>query len=150
MSWLDKLKQVVNPALRQGKNAQKASMPNAVKNNGSGKAGDKAQKRELGKENVTTHDITSNDAATPIRTRGMKAKMTRQETMLKRQAVARLTPREREVFARFLEGAKMKEIAGELQIKTSTVNGYCRDMYRKLGVNSKAQLILQYSKFRST
>lgn len=58
---------------------------------------------------------------------------------------AALYPREKEVFKRLLKDAKMKEIAAELGIETSTVNGYCRDIYRKLGVNSKAQLILRYA-----
>ena len=61
-----------------------------------------------------------------------------------------LFPREKEVFLHLLDGEKMKDIAEELHIKTSTVNGYCREIYRKLGVNSKAQLILQYSSYRKT
>jgi len=65
-----------------------------------------------------------------------------------RTPVERLFPREREVFIRLLEGMKMRDIADELNIKTSTVNGYCREVYRKLGVNSKAQLILRYAEFR--
>lgn len=59
--------------------------------------------------------------------------------------VSRLSPREKEVFLRLLDGAKMKDIAAELNIKTSTVNGYCREIYKLLGVNSKSQLILRYS-----
>jgi len=64
------------------------------------------------------------------------------------QAVSGLSPREAEVFRRLLDGAKMKDIAAELGVMTSTVNGYCRQVYRKLGVNSKAQLILRYSEYR--
>jgi len=66
----------------------------------------------------------------------------------KLQSVSELSPREREVFLRLLEGAKMRDIADELGIKTSTVNGYCREIYRTLGVNSKAQLIIQYAGHR--
>ena len=66
-----------------------------------------------------------------------------------RSSVLRLSPREREVFCRLLDGRKMKDIAAELGIKASTVNGYCREIYRMLGVNSKAQLIIQYAGFRN-
>ena len=62
-------------------------------------------------------------------------------------AISKLYPREREVFQHLLRGAMMKDIAAELNIKTSTVNGYCREIYRKLEVNSKAQLILKYSDY---
>ena len=67
----------------------------------------------------------------------------------KLRAVVKLAPREKEVFARCLEGAKMKDIAAELGIKTSTVNGYCREIYRKLEVNSKVQLVLLYSDLKN-
>ncbi|MCL2060451.1 MAG: helix-turn-helix transcriptional regulator [Oscillospiraceae bacterium] len=65
----------------------------------------------------------------------------------KAQAVARLSPREAEVFAHCLKGAKMKDIADAMHIKTSTVNSYCKEVYKKLGVNSKTQLILQYFEY---
>ena len=77
-----------------------------------------------------------------------KARRGRAQRVDDRTPVERLFPREREVFLRLLEGAKMREIAEELNIKTSTVNGYCREVYRKLDVNSKAQLILRYSAYR--
>ena len=64
------------------------------------------------------------------------------------QATLLLSPREAQVFRRLMEGAKMRDIADELSIKTSTVNGYCGEVYKKLGVNSKAQLILRYSEFK--
>jgi len=64
--------------------------------------------------------------------------------------VLKLYPREREVFHRLLDGEMMKDIATELNIKTSTVNAYCREIYKKLGVNSKAQLIIQYSNLRES
>jgi len=68
---------------------------------------------------------------------------------LDRPSVLRLSPREKEVFCHLLDGWKMKDIAAELGIKASTVNGYCREIYRALGVNSKAQLIIQYAGFRN-
>ena len=63
------------------------------------------------------------------------------------EATLNLSPREKEVFQFLIAGAKMKDIADKLGIKTSTVNGYCRQIYRRLGVNSKPQLILRYSDY---
>ncbi len=67
----------------------------------------------------------------------------------KDQAVAKLSPREWQVFQRLLEGVKIKDIATELGIQASTVGGYCREVYRNLNVSSKAQLILQYGGYRN-
>ena len=66
------------------------------------------------------------------------------------QLVSTLTKREAQVFQYLLNGEKMKDIAGKLGIRTSTVNGYCREVYRKLNVNSKALLILRYSRYRKS
>ena len=65
------------------------------------------------------------------------------------EAISRLSSREKEVFLFCMEGMKMKDIAVIMNIKTSTVNGYCRDIYRKLGVNSKTQLIIKYSEYKN-
>ena len=54
------------------------------------------------------------------------------------------------MFQGLLAGEKMKDIAVVLGIRTSTVCGYCREIYRELGVNSKAKLILRYSKYRTS
>lgn len=56
----------------------------------------------------------------------------------------RLTPREREVFELLIQGKKLKEIAGELGIKYSTVNTHQKNVYKKLGVNTRAECILRY------
>ena len=63
-------------------------------------------------------------------------------------AVSKLSPRETQIFQRLLNGSKLKDIAAELGLQPSTVGGYSREVYRQLGVNSKAQLILRYGVFR--
>ena len=68
--------------------------------------------------------------------------------MQNENAVLNLSPREMDVFQGLLAGEKMKDIANVLGIRTSTVCGYCKEIYRELGVNSKAKLILRYSAFR--
>ena len=71
-----------------------------------------------------------------------------EQNLMDHRSVSRLSPRETEVFQGLLAGEKMKDIATVLGIRTSTVCGYCREIYRELGVNSKAKLILQYSNYR--
>ncbi|MFL9484659.1 response regulator [Chitinophagaceae bacterium LWZ2-11] len=51
------------------------------------------------------------------------------------------TPRENEVVGQLLNGFTYKEIAGALSISVTTVNDHLKNIYVKLGVNSKAELI---------
>lgn len=62
----------------------------------------------------------------------------------KQQHIALLTPRERELFLLLLEGYTLKESAGKLSIKYSTANTHMSSIYKKLGVNSRAELIINY------
>ena len=59
-------------------------------------------------------------------------------------AVTTLTPREKEVFYMLLKGMKAKEIASEASISIWGANYFIKQIYRKLNVNSKTQLILEY------
>lgn len=59
-------------------------------------------------------------------------------------AVITLTPRERKVFHMLLKGMKAKEIASEASISIWGANYFIKQIYRKLNVNSKTQLILEY------
>lgn len=59
-------------------------------------------------------------------------------------ALHTLTPREREVFELIVQGKMLKEAAAILGIKYSTVNTHYTNMYRKLGVQSRAECILRY------
>lgn len=56
-----------------------------------------------------------------------------------------LTPREREVYGHLIRGRKMREIALLLDITYATVNFHCNGLYKKLCINTRAQLFMQYS-----
>lgn len=55
-----------------------------------------------------------------------------------------LTPREKETYQLLLEGYTLKETAKQLEIGYSTANTYQTAVYRKLHVNSRAELIINY------
>ena len=55
-----------------------------------------------------------------------------------------LTPRERDLFLLLLEGYTLKESAKKLDIKYSTANTHMTGIYKKLNVNSRAELIIRY------
>jgi len=55
-----------------------------------------------------------------------------------------LTPREQETFFLFLDGHTMKETACLMGVSISTINTYSNSIYRKLKVNSRAQLIIRH------
>ena len=63
------------------------------------------------------------------------------------QAFASLTPRERQVFDGLMQGMKLREIADWLGVKYSTVNTHYKNVYKKLGVNSRAECLIQYASF---
>lgn len=58
--------------------------------------------------------------------------------------IALLSNREYDVYLLLLEGYTLKESAKQLSIKYSTVNTHMTGIYRKLGVNSRAELIINY------
>jgi len=58
--------------------------------------------------------------------------------------VALLTPREHQLFLLLLEGFMLKEATKQLAIKYSTVNTHTTSIYKKLGVNSRTGLIINY------
>jgi len=62
----------------------------------------------------------------------------------KAQLVEGLTPREKETFLILLGGYSLKEAAEQLNIRYSTVNTYQSAIYKKLKVNSRAELIINY------
>lgn len=55
-----------------------------------------------------------------------------------------LTPKEKIVFDLLLEGLTLRQIAGELGMKYDSVNFHYKNIYRKLEVNSKIELIIRY------
>ena len=62
----------------------------------------------------------------------------------KQERIAQLTPREYDLYLLLLEGFTLKESAERLLIKYSTANTHMSGVYRKLGVKSRAQLIINY------
>lgn len=62
----------------------------------------------------------------------------------KAERLVRLTRREKEVFELLVEGYTLKESADKLKLKYSTVNTHVTNLYRKLGVRSRAELIILY------
>jgi DNA-binding CsgD family transcriptional regulator len=57
-----------------------------------------------------------------------------------------LTPKEKDIFYLLLEGYTLRQIAGELSMKYDAVNFHYKNIYRKLEVNSKIELLMRYSK----
>lgn len=62
--------------------------------------------------------------------------------LISRLKEAKLSPKEIEVCQLLLQGYTMRQIAGTLSIAYSTVNTYCTSAYRKLGINSRTELLL--------
>lgn len=55
-----------------------------------------------------------------------------------------LTLKEKSVFELLLEGLTLRQIAGELGMKYDSINFHYKNIYRKLEVNSKVELLLRY------
>lgn len=60
------------------------------------------------------------------------------------ERLALLSPRERDLFLLLLEGYTLKESANQLSVKYSTANTHMTGIYKKLSVNSRAELIIRY------
>ncbi|HOJ10730.1 MAG TPA: LuxR C-terminal-related transcriptional regulator [Clostridiales bacterium] len=59
----------------------------------------------------------------------------------------KLTPREIEVCVLLLDGYTMRQISSLINIAYSTVNTYCTSIYRKLGINSRTELVVMFSEY---
>ncbi len=55
-----------------------------------------------------------------------------------------LSPRERDVAARLLQGRTLRQISADLKISESTVRGYSGTLYKKLGINSRTELVIYF------
>lgn len=58
-----------------------------------------------------------------------------------------LSKRELEVCKLLLQGYTLRQISGILSIAYSTVNTYCTGVYRKLGINSRTELLLLFKEY---
>ena len=59
----------------------------------------------------------------------------------RRAAAATISPREQELLQVLAEGLTNREIATRLVLEESTIRTHLRNIYRKLGVNSRLQAI---------
>ena len=57
--------------------------------------------------------------------------------------MVKLTAREVEVLRMMGKGYKAAEIGRTLQISVNTVNGYVREIYRKLDISSRAEAAIE-------
>jgi len=57
---------------------------------------------------------------------------------------ARLSPRELEVFAHLLTDKTQEEIAKELSVSSSSILFHCKNIYKKLEVSSRKQILIRY------
>lgn len=55
-----------------------------------------------------------------------------------------LSKRELEVFAQLLTDKTQARIAEELYITHSSVHFHCKNIYKKLGISSRKQLLIKY------
>lgn len=62
----------------------------------------------------------------------------------RRKRISQLTGREHDLFLLLLEGFTLKECAKQLMIKYSTANTHMTGIYKKLGVKTRAELIIHY------
>ena len=58
--------------------------------------------------------------------------------------LAKLSPRELEVFAHLLSDKTQEEIARELFISSSSVHFHCKNIYKKLEVSGRRQILIKY------
>ena len=58
--------------------------------------------------------------------------------------LAKLSPREIEVFAYLLTDKTQEEIAKELFISSSSVHFHCKNIYKKLEVSGRRQILIRY------
>lgn len=56
----------------------------------------------------------------------------------------RLTPREKQVVILLLRGMTLRQIAPELGLTFSTVATYSKNIYKKLNINSRAELFFLF------
>ena len=58
-----------------------------------------------------------------------------------------LSKREMDVFARLLTDKTQAKIAEELYISHSSVHFHCKNIYRKLQISNRKQLLIRYKDF---
>ena len=72
------------------------------------------------------------------------AKEAFQELVAEYPALASLSSRELEIFEQLLTDKTLQMIAEELFISHSAVHFHCKNIYKKLNITSRRQLLLSY------
>jgi DNA-binding CsgD family transcriptional regulator len=62
------------------------------------------------------------------------------------EPLIKLSPREKEIFYLLLTDISINEIAQKLQISYSGVNFHIQNLYNKLGIQSRTELLVKYRK----
>ena len=65
------------------------------------------------------------------------------------EASLEMTPRESDILKMLCSGCAPREIGDSLFLSVSTVKTHMRNLYRKLGVNNRTQLLLKYLEIQS-
>ena len=58
--------------------------------------------------------------------------------------LVKLSPRELEVFVHLLSDMTQEQIAQELFISSSSVHFHCKNIYKKLEVSGRRQILIRY------
>lgn len=96
------------------------------------------QRRTVHKDIASSHGTVGNSGPSSfIGTPGIAGEE-------KRERISQLTSREYELCLLLLEGFTLRESAKQLSVKYSTANTHMTGIYKKLGVRSRAELIINY------
>ncbi|MGE4273718.1 MAG: helix-turn-helix transcriptional regulator [Desulfitobacterium sp.] len=74
---------------------------------------------------------------------------TAEEKQLLRLEDTHLSPREKQVVLLLLQGLTLRQVAPELGLTVSTVSTYSKAIYKKLGINSRAELFMLFGHQRA-
>ncbi len=72
------------------------------------------------------------------------AKSEYDKLVLKHPEISSLSQRELEVFEELLTDKTLSEIAGELYITYSAVHFHCKNIYKKLSISNRKQILIKY------
>ncbi|MBW0176897.1 response regulator transcription factor [Sediminibacterium sp.] len=91
------------------------------------------------KDQINT--VRSGGAALSPQVANTVLKQIRNRTEISNEQLKMLTKREKEVVEELVKGFSYKEISHSLNISPSTVNDHLKNIYHKMGVKSKSELI---------
>ena len=72
------------------------------------------------------------------------AKQEYDRILAKHPEISQLSNREMEVFEKLLSDKTLSVIASEMFITYSAVHFHCKNIYKKLGISSRKQLLIKY------